>query len=56
MPIIHADPTSDDYNDERDVVNWSSRISFGRVKHGLGLFPGDQSATSGYDEHVNSVE
>ena len=25
-------------------------------KHGLGLFPGAQSATSGYDERLNSVE
>ena len=56
MPIIQADPASGDCNDERDGANWSSRISFSRVKHGLGLFPEDQSATGGYDERVNIIE
>ena len=28
VPIIQADPTSDDCNDERDGANWSSRMSF----------------------------
>ena len=56
VSIIHADPTSDNCNDERDGSNWSSRMSFSRVKHGLGLFPRDQYAASGYNERVNSVE
>ena len=54
--IIQVDPASVDCNDERDTVNWSSRMSFSRVKYGLGLFPIAQFATSGYDECVNSVE
>ena len=56
VSIIQADPALGDYNDERDGANWSSRMSFSRVKHGLGLFLGSQSATSGYNECVNSVE
>ena len=56
VPIIKADPTSDGCNDERDGSNWSSRMSFSQVKHRLGLFPGDQSATNGYNERVNSIE
>ena len=54
--IIQADHTLDDCNDERDGSNCSSQMSFSRVKHILGLFPGDQSAASGYNERVNSVE
>ena len=46
----------DEYNDERDGSNLSSRMSFNRVKHRLGLFPGDQSVVSGYNERVNSVD
>ena len=56
LPIIQVNSSSDECNDERDGSNWSSRMSFSRVKHGLGLFPGDQSAASGYNERVNSVE
>ena len=55
VPIIQADSASDDCNDERDGSNWSSRMSFNRVKHELGLFPRDQLVTSVYNERVNSV-
>ena len=34
VSIVQVDPSSDDYNDERDGADWSSRMSFGRVKHG----------------------
>ena len=56
VPIIQSDPPSGDCNDQRDGANLSSQMSFSRVKHGLGLFPKEQSATSGYDERVNSIE
>ena len=53
---MQADPFSDECNDERDISNWSSQMLFNRVKHRLGLFPGAQSAKSGYNKRVNSVE
>ena len=56
VPIILANPVSRDCNDERDGADWSSQISWSRMKHVLGLFPGPQSAMSGYYEKVNSVE
>ena len=56
VSIIQVDPNSNECNDERDRANWSSRMSFSRVKHRLGLFPGDQSVASGYNERVNSVD
>ena len=34
VPIVHAAPASVDSKDWRDRANWSSRISFSRVKHG----------------------
>ena len=56
MPIIQADPALSDCNDEMDEDNWSSRMSFNRVKRGLRLFLRAESAMSGYDERVNGVE
>ena len=56
VPIIQADPALGDFNDERDGDNWSSRMSFNRVKHGLGLLPRAQSATSGCNERMNSIK
>ena len=54
--IIQADPALGDCKHERDGANWSSRMSFSRVKQGLGLFPRARSAASNYDERVNSVK
>ena len=56
VPIIQADPTSGDCNDERDGVDWSSQMSFSRIKHGLELFPRAHAGTSDYDERVNNVD
>ena len=55
MLNIQANPALGDCNNERVRVDWSSRTSFSRMKHGLGLFLGDQSTTSGYNERVNSI-
>ena len=38
VPFFQANPTSGDYNDERDGADSSSRMSFSQMTHRLGLF------------------
>ena len=53
VPIIQADPTSGDCNDQRNGADWSSQVSFIQMKHRLGLFSRTSFALSDYDKQVD---